>query len=505
MNVSDALGSALDGDDWQAVNRLIDDHFFRLLFTQPDLLLQAFDTAPPQWYADHPRNLMSSTIAELVRKSTSTLDLTRVQAFRDWVESQPSPAMRDVLGIQMVKLRDLVAHGWFADASALADGVLNMIRTAPEREEGLRDVQPQVLLSCGVAKLLNGEVDAAAPFFSEAIRWSTIGDEHPFAVYAREHLALVHALEERYAEASALLGEQPAMLSPSNTLQHVYEPAGLLARLLVAAASLDSAGLGRGLDELDSSVYDGDLGWIALHARSLLALIDGNPLSAIHRIHTVLSTTAHRTPPATLAGSVLRADLAALYQAAGDLRAAEKMLSSPSRGPHSSRPGVVIPTARQALLRGRPNLALSLLQQDERSDTVMTPGRYTPSGAVLYASAELAVTGTLGASALELAVTTVNHHRAHGALMNASPELRQLLFGQIDYAFEVPQPWVYRARIKLTPREQEILRALQTHPTINMVAASLHVSPNTAKTHIRALYRKLGAHTRDEAIWLGNE
>ena len=49
----------------------------------------------------------------------------------------------------------------------------------------------------------------------------------------------------------------------------------------------------------------------------------------------------------------------------------------------------------------------------------------------------------------------------------------------------------------------EVLAALHAHATINDVAAALHVSPNTAKTHVRALYRKLGAHSREEVLWLG--
>lgn len=505
MHVSHALEQAVARNDWQAVAWTIDDNFFRLLFDAPAELMAALEAAPEVWLDDQPRRLMAVAIAEAVRTQSPVLDPIRVQRFQSWVESQPRPAVRDVLGVRMVKLRELVARGWFDAASALVDEVLELIRTAPVREEGLQDVQPQVLLSCGVAKLLNSEISASAGCFSEAIRWATIGNEHPFAPYARGHLALVHALEERYAEASALLGRHIPTRSQPDTLQYVYEPAGLLARILVAAASLDSAELRRGFDELDAPVLDGDFGWVALHSRTLLALMQDDPLSVIHSVHTVLSTTPHRTHGATLAGSVLRSDLAALYQATGDLRAAERMLASPMKDGQDIRQGAVMATARQALLRGRPHQALTLLQQEEHSDTVMTPARYTPSGAVLYASAELAVTGTVGTAALELAATTINHHRAHSALMNASPALRELLLPQIGGVGVVPEPWQYRARVKLTPREQEVLHALKTHPTINLVAASLHVSPNTAKTHVRALYRKLGAHTRDEALWLGNE
>jgi LuxR family maltose regulon positive regulatory protein len=52
----------------------------------------------------------------------------------------------------------------------------------------------------------------------------------------------------------------------------------------------------------------------------------------------------------------------------------------------------------------------------------------------------------------------------------------------------------------LTPREQQILRRLHGTQTLNEIAADLYVSRNTVKTITSSLYRKLGAHSRAEAI-----
>ncbi len=52
----------------------------------------------------------------------------------------------------------------------------------------------------------------------------------------------------------------------------------------------------------------------------------------------------------------------------------------------------------------------------------------------------------------------------------------------------------------LTPRELEILRHLQGPKSLSGLAAELFVSPNTVKTHAQAVYRKLGATTRSEAV-----
>ncbi len=52
----------------------------------------------------------------------------------------------------------------------------------------------------------------------------------------------------------------------------------------------------------------------------------------------------------------------------------------------------------------------------------------------------------------------------------------------------------------LTERELAVLRSLTGNGTLREIAAELYVSHNTVKTQIRAVYRKLGVATRDEAV-----
>ncbi|KUJ39338.1 MULTISPECIES: response regulator transcription factor [Streptomyces] len=52
----------------------------------------------------------------------------------------------------------------------------------------------------------------------------------------------------------------------------------------------------------------------------------------------------------------------------------------------------------------------------------------------------------------------------------------------------------------LTARELTVLRRLQTGDPLRRIADDLFVSHNTVKSHTRAVYRKLGAHSRAEAL-----
>jgi LuxR family transcriptional regulator, maltose regulon positive regulatory protein len=52
----------------------------------------------------------------------------------------------------------------------------------------------------------------------------------------------------------------------------------------------------------------------------------------------------------------------------------------------------------------------------------------------------------------------------------------------------------------LTARELTILRMLPAPGSLRELAADLYVAPSTLKTHLRAIYRKLGAESRQEAV-----
>lgn len=56
------------------------------------------------------------------------------------------------------------------------------------------------------------------------------------------------------------------------------------------------------------------------------------------------------------------------------------------------------------------------------------------------------------------------------------------------------------AQPMLTKREIEIVKHLESGKPITAIGASLHISHNTMKTHLKNVYRKLGADGRDQAV-----
>ena len=58
---------------------------------------------------------------------------------------------------------------------------------------------------------------------------------------------------------------------------------------------------------------------------------------------------------------------------------------------------------------------------------------------------------------------------------------------------------------QLTEREQVILRYLDSRPPVTDIAAECFVSRNTIRTHVKAIYRKLGVSSRPEAVAHGRQ
>ncbi|HSD80160.1 MAG TPA: response regulator transcription factor [Solirubrobacteraceae bacterium] len=95
---------------------------------------------------------------------------------------------------------------------------------------------------------------------------------------------------------------------------------------------------------------------------------------------------------------------------------------------------------------------------------------------------------------------------AVAAEIGAEPLLREIVAlaqrARITLARAAPAPPAAAAgaALGLTPRELDVLRLLALGRTNPEIAGTLFVSPKTVSTHVTSILRKLGAHTRGEAV-----
>jgi DNA-binding NarL/FixJ family response regulator len=56
------------------------------------------------------------------------------------------------------------------------------------------------------------------------------------------------------------------------------------------------------------------------------------------------------------------------------------------------------------------------------------------------------------------------------------------------------------AQADLTPRQRQVLELLAKGRSTDQIASELHLATETVRNHIRHLLRRLGAHSRLEAV-----
>ncbi|MEV1022095.1 helix-turn-helix transcriptional regulator [Streptomyces sp. NPDC050264] len=101
---------------------------------------------------------------------------------------------------------------------------------------------------------------------------------------------------------------------------------------------------------------------------------------------------------------------------------------------------------------------------------------------------------------VEIAEDVADPHSA-GALMHRASAVLASVPGPLPDTPVAPPP----PAEPLTGRQLAVLRELQHEVSLRQIADGMYVSYNTVKSHTRAVYRKLGARSRAEAVGRARE
>lgn len=255
----------------------------------------------------------------------------------------------------------------------------------------------------------------------------------------------------------------------------------------VTAAAARLAGIEPGADAFDQTVRSLLIGvtalWQGAHIRAAAALDeaigladrDGNRLAGIYATGCRALLSVLDGAPDAAAGRL--ADAQALIEQVGDRH---------------------FVAAFPALARAR--LALSAQDWSAAADAARDAIRLAGRGAGLIEQAAAAVTAAraLRRASPENAAADDLVTRTRALLRQcADPGPVVLAWLAAEPAATAPLP---DGPPPLTDREIDILALLPGPMTQRDLAAALFVSPNTLKTHLRAIYRKLGAQSRADAV-----
>ena len=219
-------------------------------------------------------------------------------------------------------------------------------------------------------------------------------------------------------------------------------------------------------------------------------------------------------PPLSLA-PILETAEARLLAARGDVEGARSVLDrKASRSGESA--AIALLRARLALTDGNPEAALEILER--RPEEQVTSFGLRIEAFVLTAVALHAVHDDEGAgAALENALALAGPNSYRRPFLDGGSAVQVLLeqrirwgtahrsfAGELLAAFRQRAPSVAVTRAELleplSGREQSVLRFLPTMMSNAEIASELFLSVNTVKTHLKSIYRKLGATRRRDAV-----
>jgi DNA-binding CsgD family transcriptional regulator len=402
----------------------------------------------------------------------------------------------------------LRSQGRLADAAEALDEAARLLETEVEAGSFVAH-SARVALEAGVIDLRRGRIDEArerleyahglAAHLNRAEQIEAMGCL-ALAAYAQGDLA---ATDRMITEVEAAFAPRAVMLSGFASAFHA-------ARLLVMTDRYQLAGLSRVVaDMVTASVHtewEPFAGVVGAYARGL----EGRPIEALDLLHRAAQGYLGWKPAGIGydIGELLRADLlsaidrgeeafeilagldphqrhvlcpdrfiARIALQHGDLQGADQALADCELlgDGHSPRTLIDVQLLRAAIELERGNPALSDLSFDRALHAmartgVRSPLRHIPPGLLARLTAR--------------------------ALTRSRDDEERRILGRLaestDGHGDGPE--------SLSERERLVLVHVQRELTVAQIAAELYISPNTVKTHLRRLYRKLGVATREEAI-----
>lgn len=334
-----------------------------------------------------------------------------------------------------------------------------------------------------------GGVAAGTPYIvqnaagSSALNWALVGD----VPRARRWLA-----REATAEPSdGLFGE-------------LVKVGGRVATALTHLDALDVGAAEAMIDLLGAPSDREELWGFVAYAHAQHALLTVEAYAGLTWLHHTVAGHAHRHGDGAFSRTLLTATEIDLHLALGNGNLARAVADLEPR----HHPILVVPDARVDLLGGNPGRAVKKLARVSWPDCGFP--RAHLEALLLEAAAQLDLGNPRAAAvcwerACALGQTLGNRRAFTTVPDRHRRELEErsgiaVPGGPVGAVFpdEV-------ARVELSPREREVLALLAEGCPQSEIARLLFVSPNTVKTQLRSIYRKLGVHTRVEAITRARE
>lgn len=383
-----------------------------------------------------------------------------------------------------------------------------------DRLERSPELTALMLTDLGSAQLWAGRFDAARVTLSAAVEaaqgLSTAFPRHE----ALGRLALIDLLHGRPGQAET--HARGAVAEAEQSGLPVSHRTGM-AQLVLAAVAIDRDDLAAAQGHLDQAAAASTAARDPIVAvelailRSRMLVARGDCGAALPALDDIAGRPPLAAEPSPWVSDRIAMATAAAHLADGDPEAAVKVFEEH----RSHSPECLAAEARARVAAGDGERALRIL--DELPEARNRGPAFEVWLLLTRAQAVDALGDSAAAESLVLrALAAARPHHLRRPFREAGPWLGRLLLERPGLAREhawltgtlAPGPADSRQREEyasprpepLSPREQDVLERLALLMSTEEIAADLHLSVNTVKTHLKGIYRKLAATRRGEAV-----
>ena len=464
-----ALTHAVRAEEWATALDLIDRQWFALLIESPVELVEAARRIPAPYNQGNPR-------VRMAREHLAAI-VGRMEQRTIWVVPEGLLSRSDVAGREFEGAADHV------------------------------DQEVMVLLQWAVASLLGGHHDAAIYAFNQ-VRELGMGRHHRASVLGASGLALVHALagQPDLAE-TALSDEYLQSYLDDDVVIDSHDMPGVTVRIVQAFIAIDRGepAAAQKVRAIVDPWNRAELWVLAEFARAHYAAYADDPQEVFRQANHLRASLRHIAKD-TLAETVLQSVLVELQLIARMVGVAGEVADNLGSDPIARTAQAKVHHARQdydrAIAAVHQALAAPDISARSRMEaTVLLASSLHGKGAQAAAREAFRDAVHQGHATGQRRPFQLMHRYVFDMLVEHAPRARQLWPGGAPVA---PTEHGGVADVEelptLTMREAQILRALERHAGPVGIAGALGLSPNTVKTHLRAVYRKLGVTSRNEAL-----